>query len=387
MKCMNCGNILPDDQMICPVCGREVQIVPDYNPLDDVLAAEVKGAVNQTIARHTDQKETGQFSREEREMRRRRAEKKKLIARKKRQRAMIIIGAAAVLLLIVGMLLYQDSYTGYVKKGYRLLAAQEYDEALVIFKKAATKNVKRSEAYTGLSEVYIAQEDLEKAERIFLNAVSEQSSNVELYRAAIQFYIETDQESKVSILLAGCSDDKVLAELESFVSEVPKFSLNEKEIYDDIQVLELESSGKAIYYTTDGTDPTTSSKKYTNPIKLEEGETEVRAISVNKKGISSLVVSKTYIIEYPIEAAPSVTPSTGQYESDQMIEVIVPDNYEAYYTLDGSVPDPEHNSETVHYTEPVPMPEGNTIFSVVLVDQRGRHSDITKRNYELIYSE
>ena len=225
MKCMNCGNILPDDQMICPVCGREVQIVPDYNPLDDVLAAEVKGAVNQTIARHTDQKETGQFSREEREMRRRRAEKKKLIARKKRQRAMIIIGAAAVLLLIVGMLLYQNSYTGYVKKGYRLLAAQEYDEALVIFKKAATKNVKRSEAYTGLSEVYIAQEDLEKAERIFLNAVSEQSSNVELYRAAIQFYIETDQESKVSILLAGCSDDKVLAELESFVSEVPKFSL------------------------------------------------------------------------------------------------------------------------------------------------------------------
>ena len=31
--------------MICPECGAEVQIVPDYNPLDDVLAREVKGSV------------------------------------------------------------------------------------------------------------------------------------------------------------------------------------------------------------------------------------------------------------------------------------------------------------------------------------------------------
>ena len=36
---------IPDDQLICPVCGAEVQIVPDYNPLEDVLAREVKGSV------------------------------------------------------------------------------------------------------------------------------------------------------------------------------------------------------------------------------------------------------------------------------------------------------------------------------------------------------
>ena len=43
MKCVHCGANIPDDQMICPVCGAEVQIVPDYNPLDDVLAREVRG--------------------------------------------------------------------------------------------------------------------------------------------------------------------------------------------------------------------------------------------------------------------------------------------------------------------------------------------------------
>ena len=31
--------------MICPECGAEVQIVPDYNPLEDVLTREVRGSV------------------------------------------------------------------------------------------------------------------------------------------------------------------------------------------------------------------------------------------------------------------------------------------------------------------------------------------------------
>ena len=45
MICTRCGAEFSDDRMICPVCGAEVQIVPDYNPLDDVLAQEVRGSV------------------------------------------------------------------------------------------------------------------------------------------------------------------------------------------------------------------------------------------------------------------------------------------------------------------------------------------------------
>ena len=45
MRCTHCGADIPDGQMFCPECGAEVQIVPDYNPLDDVLAREVKGSV------------------------------------------------------------------------------------------------------------------------------------------------------------------------------------------------------------------------------------------------------------------------------------------------------------------------------------------------------
>lgn len=292
---------------------------------------------------------------------------------------------AAVLLLVVavGVLLYQNSYTGRVKKGYRLLNAAEYDNALAVFEKAASGNKRKSEAYTGMAEVYIAQKDLDKAEEVFTVQIADQPSNAEIYQAAIEFYLETKQEEKVSPLLNACTSDQVLNTLSEYVSDVPEFSMDETETYDDVQALELTGSGKAIYYTTDGSDPTTSSTKYTGPIKIEEGETEVRAISVNKKGIPSLVESKTYKVEFPIADAPAVTPSTGQYSRAQSISVVVPDKYEAYYTTDGSDPDPQNNSATQKYTGPITMPYGSTIFSFVLQDQKGRLSDITRRNYEL----
>ena len=45
MRCTHCGAMIPDELIYCPECGMEVQIVPDYNPLEDVLAQEVKGSI------------------------------------------------------------------------------------------------------------------------------------------------------------------------------------------------------------------------------------------------------------------------------------------------------------------------------------------------------
>lgn len=47
MKCKNCGAEIPKGFVYCEKCGAEVQIVPDYNPLDDVLTAQVRGALRE----------------------------------------------------------------------------------------------------------------------------------------------------------------------------------------------------------------------------------------------------------------------------------------------------------------------------------------------------
>ena len=82
-------------------------------------------------------------------------------------------------------------------------------------------------------------------------------------------------------------------------------------------------------------------------------------------------------IEFPVADAPVVTPSTGQYSTAMQISITVPEGYTAYYTTDGSTP----TTESSLYTGPIEMPEGQTLFSAVLVSKTGKMTQTTKRNY------
>ena len=401
MKCANCGATIPEDRLSCEFCGKELQIVPDYNPLDEVLAAQVKGAIRDTGEFGWDDQEEEQIRRRprqvqnerrtskdtarmrqarEREHNQQQRERQRARAKKKRLRLLIILGILLAAVIAIGFILYQNSYTGLVNKGYKAVAVKEYDEAQKYFKKAIKRDKTRSEAYDGMANVFILTSDLETGEVWFVELVGEDPKNVAVYQALIQFYMDTGQETKITDLLENCDYDEVIEKLEAYVSGKPEFSLSDEETYDEVQELSLESNG-AIYYTLDDTAPTKDSSQYREPILLQEGETVVRAFTINEKGVPSLEVKKTYTIELPMEDAPAVTPSTGQYEEAMSIEIKVPDGYSAYYTLDGETPTAASNL----YTGPIDMPEGNTLFSAVLIDIKGRASDVTKRNYELTY--
>lgn len=73
--------------------------------------------------------------------------------------------------------------------------------------------------------------------------------------------------------------------------------------YDDIMDLELTAAeGSTIYYTTDGTTPSTSSKLYSDPIRLGCSRDDfpknqvIRAIAVDENGEASEVVNHNYFI-------------------------------------------------------------------------------------------
>ena len=283
MRCTHCGANIPDDQLICPVCGAEVQMVPDYNPLDDVLAREVKGSVEgatrqirtdavrrQNRTRQNNNRQNNQRSntnstrvlsqseldkvREERreQLRRQRAQrqrqktdkryqtghvqqttgsmrktsdparsrqstedmrratsenrrlqqiKKQEAARKKRKKLLTVF-FLIVLFIGVGIYIaYQNSYSGMIKKGNAALQNKNYTSAQNYFNKAVVKDKSKAEAYTGLANIYVDQDDLDSAEGVFLNALETQPSNVNLYKAAVKFYEKTEQPDKISDLL------------------------------------------------------------------------------------------------------------------------------------------------------------------------------------------
>ena len=460
MKCLHCGANIPDDQVICPECGAEVQIVPDYNPLEDVLAREVKGSVEgatrqirsgdirrynrrgtpvqsvnstrvmsqgeldrirderQNMNRRTGEqnraggrstggvRNTGSGSRtaagtrsggsarntgnvrpnreqtgRQRDDRRRQQQLKKREAAKKRRRNLLITLFLLLALIGVGIYVaYQNSYTGVMKKGYSALQAGNYEQAESYFNRAIVKDKSRAEAYTGRSEIYIEQNDLDSAESVFLSALGSQPTNADLYQAAIDFYMDTEQLEKISPLLADCEDETVLNAVSDYVSAAPSFSL-EGGTYSEVQEVTISSStGGTIYYTTDGTDPTASSEEYREPILLQnEGEVVIKAIAINDKEIPSIVSSAKYTIEFPIASAPAVNPATGQYTEPTQITITVPDGYTAYYTMDGTTP----TSDSERYTGPVDMPENSQIiFNAVLINNNnGKATDVTTRNY------
>ena len=449
MICRHCGANFPDDQVVCPECGAEVQIVPDYNPLDDVLAREVRGSVegatrqiqtedirryrrgssDQNVnatrvlrqdemdrirrdlrsgvekqgtdgsRRNTDemrsQRQSAGNSQRQRqstdELRRsrqntgelkRQRQQKRLEAAKRKRRNLLITMFAVLALITAGIVVvYQNSYTGMIRKGYNAIQTRDYTAAARYFDRAIVKDRSRVEAYVGHAEVYIDQEDLDGAEDVYLSAIETQPTNERLYQTAIDFYMDTEQPEKIAVLLQNCEDETVLNAVSDYISSAPQFSPKEG-TYSEVQEITITSdTGGDIYYTLDGTDPTAETgTKYTEPVLLQnEGATEIRAVAVNSRGIPSVITSGRYTIEFPIVDAPAVTPSTGQYSQPEQITITVPEGYTAYYTMDGTTP----TTSSTQYTGPVTMPENTqTIFMAVLVNNNnGKLTEVTTRNY------
>ena len=77
----------------------------------------------------------------------------------------------------------------------------------------------------------------------------------------------------------------------------PRFSLSEGTYSDDISVkIYAQNDDEEIYYTLDGSNPTTNSTKYSGPITINS-DTVVKAISVANGRKNSNVITKNYEIQ------------------------------------------------------------------------------------------
>jgi hypothetical protein len=105
-------------------------------------------------------------------------------------------------------------------------------------------------------------------------------------------------------------------------SKKPKFSL-ESGFYDSTQTLVLtQKNGGAIYYTTDGSIPTKSSIRYTQPITISE-TTVVRARAYEKDKLLSNIKNRTFFIDENITLPVVSIAINDKYLYDDKIGIYV----------------------------------------------------------------
>jgi len=131
--------------------------------------------------------------------------------------------------------------------------------------------------------------------------------------------------------------------------------------YTSVQSVTLTdtTAGATIYYTTNGTTPTSSSTVYSGAISVTSTET-IKAIATAPGSSSSAVGSATYTLTLPA-ATPAFSPAVGTYTTIQSVTITsATPSATIYYTTNGTAPT---TSSTV-YTGPITVGVSETIEAI-----------------------
>ena len=120
------------------------------------------------------------------------------------------------------------------------------------------------------------------------------------------------------------------------------------------------TSGATIYYTTNGTSPTTSSAVYSGPITVSSSET-VEAIATASGFSTSAVASAAYTISMPTAATPTFSPAAGTYTSAQTVTISdTTSGAKIYFTTNGTTP----TTSSTLYSGPITVSASESIEAI-----------------------
>ena len=385
MNCPKCGTKMEQGALYCHECGEEIYIVPDFEPEIENSISEILYNVADELTAEEDEEfsmDNDEYSYEsDQSIRRTRLDKMSM-------RLLIGVGIAFVsIILIIAIAggIIRTKYFSYdyqMKKAYEYMMQGKYDQAIEHYNRALEIDTQSSLARYYLAEAYMQLGDVDNALIIFKEvAVSEGGieERISACQTVVDIYSKLGDYQSISNLLNSMGDNDVSNSFQKYKAKEPEFSYEEG-FYETVVPLKLTSTtAGTIYFTTDGSEPDSSSEIYNSPIFLENGIHTIKAYFVNEFGVESNRVTKTYNIDVSIPFAPEVSAYSGDYEVPTLISVEVPEGSMVYYTNDGTAP----TSDSIPYNQPIPMPVGKSRFKFVTYNESGIAGEVVTRDYNL----
>ncbi len=149
--------------------------------------------------------------------------------------------------------------------------------------------------------------------------------------------------------------------------------------YNSSQSIAMSTStpGASIYFTTDGTAPSTSSAVYSGPITISKTAT-VQAIAVAPGYQNSGIASASYTISLPA-ALPTFSLASGTYNSSQTVAITSPTTGASiYFTMDGSAP----STASSLYSGPITISKTATVQAIAVASGY-QNSGIASASYTI----
>lgn len=363
MKCANCGAELKVGCIYCSECGKEAQIVPDYNLLeDDYLREMLKEKKPKSQAKKNKEPET----------------KKKKI--RKCTIAAIILSVtvmiAAAALVVWLNYSHNNSVSWQIAKAEENCKEKEYVKAIPYLERALELEEENTDAWLMLAEAYQSAGETENAIDACQKVLELEPDQTKAYEILIDLYNSLKNYEAIQELGRQVEDESLKQLFTDYLVEAPVFSLNPGTYHEESNLEISGPAGSTIYYTLDGSPPQ-QGMVYRELLHFGEGLFTLRAVSKNELGLYSDETAGVYKVQFKAPEKPQIFPRGGRFDVPQPITVDVPEGCSAYYTWDGTVP--TVNSEK--YTGPLNMPEGNNILSLILIDGHNLCSEVLKCNF------
>lgn len=371
MNCPKCGAEIESGSLYCTVCGEDIHIVPDF---DSEVEQSMQDALEQ-IAEEVKDSSIGDAQEGH--------------PKKKRGYFGWLAGLIFLAIIVLGGVIIGAWYHMEHSVEYQLARAaecmeeQDYERAANYYLRAGELGNTDPESQFALADCYYAMDNVGGYEsqlyEMIRSGLLTQEQQERAYARLIQSYRARNDYQTIDGLLNDCDNENIRSMYQNLQAKAPEFGYEEG-YYQEIIPLKLSSNtAGTIYYTTDGSEPDTSSQVYTAPIFLDNGEHTIKAVFVNQYGLVSDAVTKKYQIEVKIPIAPDVLTASGEYSSPTMIQIHSEEDEAVFYTTDGSIPTDKSN----RYTGPFPMPLGESWFSFAIIEEDGIVGEVAERTYSL----